>query len=232
MIRLALLLVAISLPDVAQTVDPSPTAATAAVPTVTFTLSWQQSNPSWFEVAIQSTGTASYRSTASEATGGLPADPYMVEFTASEATRKKIFQLAKEANYFQGDFDFKKGRIARTGDKTLIYQDGTRRTQTTFNWSQNQPVQQLADLFQDISVTMEFGRKLEHLYRFEKLGVDRELKRMEELKRSGKLIEVQALEPILKRIANDKTIVNVGRQRAFRLMGMSDAPARSVVNGR
>ena len=156
----------------------------------------------------------------------------MVEFTASEPTREKIFQLAKEANYFQGDFDFKKGRIARTGDKTLIYQDGNRHTQATFNWSQNQPVQQLTDLFQDISITMEFGRKLQHLYRFEKLGVDRELKRMEELKRSGKLIEVQALEPILKKIANDKTVVNVGRQRAFRLMGMSDAPARSVVNGR
>jgi hypothetical protein len=79
---------------------------------------------------------------------------------------------------------------------------------------------------------MEFGRKLEHLYRFEKLGVDRELKRMEELKRSNQLPEVQALQPILKKIANDRAVVNVARQRALRLMGQSDAPARSVVNGR
>jgi hypothetical protein len=214
----------------AQTADPNPLTNSVSVPTVTFSLSWKDGNPNWYSVAIQQMGRASYTST-SAAGEGAP-DRYMVEFTASEQTRKKVFDLAKDAGYFQGDFDFKKGRIAQTGAKTLVYQDQNRRTQTTFNWSQNRAIQQLSDLFQAISTTVEFGRKLEHNYRFEKLGLDRDLKRMEDLKQSNQLLEVQANEPILKRIAEDKTVVNVSRQRALRLMGMSDAPARSALIGR
>ena len=233
MIRLVLAVIFLScLPALGQTGEPNALNATPAVPTVTFTLNWDKGDPNWYSVAIQSVGIASYRSTPGERAGVSDDDVYTVQFTASEETRQKIFELAKDANYFQGEFDYKKGKIAHTGDKTLTYQDGPRRYEATFNWSQNQSIQRLADYFQGISITMEFGRKLEHLYRFEKLGVDRELKRMEELKKSNQLPEVQALQPILKKIANDRAVVNVARQRALRLMGQSDAPARSVVNGR
>lgn len=233
MIRLVFAsILAFTLHGLGQMAQPNALDAQPAVPTVTFTLNWKQGDPSWYSVAIRSTGTASYRSEPGQMPGGLPSDPYMVEFTASEETRTKVFELAEQANYFQGDFDYKKNRIAYTGDKTLLYQDGPKRYQTTFNWSKNQGIQRLADYFQGISITMEFGRKLDHLYRFEKLGLERELKRMEELKRSDQLPEVQALQPILKKIANDRTVVNVARQRALRLMGQSDSPARSIVNGR
>ena len=233
MIRLVFALILTScVPAFSQTGEPNALNATPAVPTVTFTLNWDKGSPNWYSVAIQSVGLASYRSTPGERDGGSDADVYSVQFTASKETLEKIFELAKDANYFQGEFDYKKGRIAHTGDKTLVYQDGPKRIETTFNWSQNQSVQRLADYFQGISITMEFGRRLDHLYRFEKLGLDRDLKRMEELKRSNQLPEVQALQPVLKKIANDRSVVNVARQRALRLMGESDAPARSVVNGR
>lgn len=223
MIRLVFALILLScVLAFGQTGEPNALNATPAVPTVTFILNWDKGDPNWYSVAIQSVGIATYRSTAGEREGVSDSDVYSVQFTASEETRQKIFELAKRANYFQGEFDYKKGKIAHTGDKTLIYQDGAKRYETTFNWSQHHSIQGLADYFQGISITMEFGRKLEHLYRFEKLGLERELKRMEELKRSGQLPEVQALEPILKKIAADKSVVNVSRQRAMRLLGTSD----------
>ena len=51
----------------------------------------------------------------------------------SEANRSKIFDLAKELNYFQSDFDSHLKHIAQTGSKTLEYKSatGTARPPTT-----------------------------------------------------------------------------------------------------
>ena len=41
-------------------------------------------------------------------------------------------------------------------------------------------VQQLTQLFQSLSTTLEFGRRLEYFHRYQKLALDEELKRMED----------------------------------------------------
>jgi hypothetical protein len=63
--------------------------------------------------------------------------------------------------------------------------------------------------------------------KFDKLGVDAILKRMEEMNKQGMLLEIQALEPILKQIATDRSFMNISRQRAQRLLGISVSPSGS-----
>ena len=48
-------------------------------------------------------------------------DEYSQDFTMSDANRQKIFDLAKRADYFQGNLEAKQKNIARTGEKTLEY---------------------------------------------------------------------------------------------------------------
>src|SRR5207245_782914 len=78
--------------------------------------------------------------------------------------------------------------------------------------------QQLTALFQNISATLEFGRRLAHFHRYQKLALDDELKRMEDQMRAGDLIELQAVKPILQDIYDDSSVMNVVRARAQRLM--------------
>src|SRR4029077_11143256 len=66
--------------------------------------------------------------------------------------------------------------------------------------------------------TMEFGRRLIYLHKYEKLALDNQLKRMEELQRGDGLGDVQAIAPVLKDIANDSSVMNVSRARALRLL--------------
>ena len=210
----------------AQAPDVAPARDAAAVPVVTFEQNWAEANPRWYSISVASTGTASYKSQPHLEANETASDPFNMEFTASEPTRTKIFDLAKAVNYFKGDFEYK-GNIAKTGTKTLTYRDGSKESQTSLNYSSNSQLMQLISIFQNISNTMEVGRKLAFQIKFDKLGVDATLKRMEEMNKQGLLLEIQAIEPVLKQIATDHSFMNIARQRAQRLLGLPVSPAGS-----
>ncbi len=195
-------------------------------PTVTFRLEMPTFDPTYFGVAVESTGKAAYLSEPKATPDSSPGDPYMVKFLMSEATRRRVFELAREANFFQGDFAYTKGNIANTGAKTLSYADQGRCTQTTYNYSQNPAIQQLTAIFQAISATMEHGRRLAFLHRFDKLGLDAELKSMEEEASRGNLAELQAIAPVLRNIFNDHAVMNLARERAGRLLSRIQPASR------
>jgi len=151
-------------------------------------------------------------------------DPdYSLEFTMSAANREKLFRDAKEANYFEGDFAFKKHAVSSTGKKTLTYADQTRHIVTSYDYSENRAIQEITNIFQGISNTIEHGRKLQYLRRFDKLGLEDELKGMESLAESDYLSELQLIAPTLENIANDPAILNIARQRARRLLARSSS---------
>jgi hypothetical protein len=57
--------------------------------------------------------------------------------------------------------------------------------------------------------------------RFDKLGLDRDLKSIVQLDRSNQLAELQVIAPTLERIANDETVMNIARQKARQLLERS-----------
>jgi hypothetical protein len=77
---------------------------------------------------------------------------------------------------------------------------------------------QLTSIFQALSTTLEFGRRLEYFHKYEKLALDNELKKMDELQRDNMLGDIHAIEPTLRAIANDSSVMNVSRARALRLL--------------
>ncbi|MFB3915658.1 MAG: hypothetical protein ACE14M_02945 [Terriglobales bacterium] len=197
------------------------------VPTVAFDFVLKGVNPLHYAITVDSTGRAAYRDDEpklEDKTG----EPYLLKFTIPSELASRIFDLTRQANYFQGNFDYKKGRIANMGIKTLRYADGPAvnfgeptngyRHQTSYNWSQNRAIQQLTEIFQDLADTIDYGRKLEFQHRYDKLALDEELKSMEEAQRSGQLLGVQAIAPVLREIASDPAVMNTARQRARKLL--------------
>jgi hypothetical protein len=139
----------------------------------------------------------------------------------SPANRDRIFDLAKRADYFRGQVDLGKANLANTGSKTLAYKDGSRSSQATYNYSNKPAIQELTRLFQNISATLEYGLKLDYLHRYQKLALEDELKQMEQAAKSDQLDELQAIVPVVKRIVEDSTVMNVSRARAERLLALS-----------
>jgi len=196
--------------------------------TITFSLDFPGSDPEHYFISVQSDGRAKYECSGKISSDSEDTETYQTDFTFSDATRARIFALAAQAHYFSGKIDSGNRKLAFTGTKKLSYTDAQRNVSATYNFSPQQPIQQLTALFQAVAATMEFGRRLAYDHRYQKLALDDELKRMEAEAHSGELAELDAARPILQEIFDDSSVLNVVRARAQRLMEM----ARSVPTAR
>ena len=190
------------------------------IPTVTFTCEWPQVHPPHYSIAVDSAGRAAYTSVNDAKETG---EPYMLKFTVSEPVRERIFADAQALNYFEATFDFTRHKVAFTGSKTLAYADPKHHSKTTFNWSENRRLMSLTQLFIGIANTVEGGRKLQYLLRFDRLGLNDQLKEMELQANDHYLVEVSIIEPVLSQVADDPNVMDLARQRARRLLALAAA---------
>ena len=181
-------------------------------------------------MAVQADGNAKYESTGKISLDSDERDNYQTEFSFSDATRARIFQLASQAHYFAGRVDSGNKKLAFTGAKKLVYSDGQKNPSAEYNYSSQPAVQQLTTIFQTVAATLEFGRRLTYFHHYQKLALDDELKRMEDQARRGEITELQAVKPVLQQIYDDSSVMNVVRARALRIMDMN--PASSAGNRR
>jgi hypothetical protein len=192
------------------------------VPTVTFACDFPGSDPEHYSISIRADGHSTYESDG-KLNGQSEAVAFHRDFTISEPTRTRVFDLAKRAHYFEGKIDSGKKNIASSGMKTLAYKDPGKTTQATYNYSLSMAVQELTALLQNLSVTLEFGRRLEFYDHFQKLALDEELKNMEATAQRNGLEEIGAIAPILRGISEEPAIMNMVRARAQRLLATTTA---------
>jgi hypothetical protein len=192
----------------------------AAVPTITFELSWKVADPQWYQITVDENGQATYQSQAKPDANQPQGEPYSLHFIMSQPTRAKIFQIANALHDFQGNFETR-SKIAQTGQKTLTFRLGDKENKTALNYSDNAQMNELIGLFQRMSTTFETAQKLDYDMRFDKLGLDRDLKGLVQLQKDNQLAELQVITPTLERIANDESVMNIARQKAKQLLERS-----------
>ncbi len=190
---------------------------------VTFTLDFPASQPEHYSIRVQSDGSAHYQSSGRISADSDDTDSFDFAFTVAAETRLRIFDLAAKAGYFQKDVDSHHKGVAFTGKKTLAYKDARSSGECTYNYSSNPAVQDLTNLFQSLSATLEFGHRLQYDRQYQKLALDEELKRMEEMARSNSLVDVASIHTILDQIIADPSVINVTRARAQRLLERAGA---------
>lgn len=204
-------------------------AVSIAQPSVTFSFDWSQGIP-WqtYSITVQSDGKTHFQGQPAADGPNSDTDPFQQDFIMSDANRTKIFDLARKLNYFQGDVDSHLKKIAQTGRKTLEYKSAAAHGSATYNWSQNDDVQELTRLFFAIANTIDCGRKLAFQYRFDKLGLDTRLKELQDLRTNRSAAELGAIAPILQKIADDPNMMHISRQTAQQLLHALTGPAAPI----
>lgn len=192
--------------------------------TVTFTFDFPSSSPEHYSITVEKDGHAHYESVGKISDDSDDRETYQIDFEFSDATRVRIFGLAAQARYFSGKIDSGNKKLAFTGSKKLAYHDAQRTLSADYNFSPLPAVQQLTTLFQSLSATLEYGHRLAYFHRFQKLALDDELKHMEDQARSGEIVELRTVKPILQQIYDDETVMNIDRARALRIIDMVPSP--------
>jgi hypothetical protein len=190
--------------------------------TVVFSSVLWNANPASYSIAVDATGAATYQSTQDSI--DRPGVPYTIEFQTSDATRRITFNIARELNLFSGDFPVSMGSPQTTAVRTLVYHDIALNNHITYSDSTDSQIQELTSVFEEISATFEFARRLGYLHQHDKERLEPELTRMQASAERHRLRELQAVTPALKSIALDNSLSENVRKQAEAILVLAHKP--------
>jgi hypothetical protein len=136
----------------------------------------------------------------------------------TRGTVAKIFKSARAVNYFNIECESKAKNIADTGKKTLNYTGADGSGSCTYNYSENKTVDTLTNTFLGIAYTMDAGRKLEFLHRYDRLGLDAEMILLSQEAEAGRALELGTIAPTLAAIVDDTAVIQRVRLRAQKML--------------
>lgn len=202
-----------------QTSEPSANAAPG--PTLTYRKIFKSSYPEFAEIKVNKDGSGTWDIRQLDETPS----PQPLQIGPSLA--RQMFQLASELHDFQGvDLDIHR-RVASLGQKTFRYQDGATRYQVTFNYTVNKTANQLLSLFDGLERQELDLSDMRRAMRYDQLGINDVMTRVQRDVNDKLLPEPQALLPILGQIAADSDLIDMARQRARSLAGQIRASQQS-----
>ena len=156
-----------------------------------------------------------------DASASAPPESVSMPILLSEATTARLFERARTVGYFEHPCESKAKNIANTGKKVLSYTgpDGT--GSCTYNYTDNKLIDGLTDTFFGIAYTLEEGHTLAASHRFDHLGLDSQMIQFTEAVKEGRALEVGAIAPVLRSIAEDAQLLERVRARATQLLASS-----------
>jgi len=178
-----------------------------------------------FTLDVDERGSGTYK--AEEASTAAP-QQVQRSIALTEATSKKIFALVRGVQLTAESCASKAKNIADTGSKTLTYASPEGISSCTYNYTENKNVEALTTIFQGIAETLDQGRHLDFLRRFDRLGLDDAIAVLAQEVSDGRALELGAIAPSLHAIADDPEVMQRVRARAATLLAQipTDSPSR------
>jgi hypothetical protein len=188
-------------------------------PTLIFSCVRWNANPSFYSIAIDSSGTATYDSAPEgiDKTGVA----YTIEFQVSDRTRRIAFNLAKRLNYFGDGFGEAQSSPDKNNVHTLAYRYEGVRTQFTYSASSDPDVLELTSVFEELSQTFEYGRNLKELQIHNRKALPPQLLDMQGKAERHALRDLEALVPTLRGLASDTDLDPAVRRQAAVLLKLA-----------
>jgi hypothetical protein len=181
--------------------------------TITFRKVFKSSYPEFVEIKVTDAGagTSDIRQ--------LDDDPSPQPFEITAPLVQKIFDLAQKLHDFDGvDIDIHR-RIANLGQKTFRYERGSVTHEVNFNYTLDPSAGQLLDIFEGLSRQLTDLADLQRTMRYDRLGVNDVLLRIEKDFNRNLLPEPARLLPALDQVAADEHFIDIARERARGLAG-------------
>jgi hypothetical protein len=208
----------------AQTAEAKPTTQANAPAQISFQFDRPGLPVPHFVLLVREDGTGRYqaeqvaRSSSDGSVRGEAAQQIDRTMTLSAHTVSKLFQDARALNDFRVVCASKLKHIANTGDKTLSYTgpDGT--GSCAYNYSEDKTVAAVTDTLLAIAFTMDEGRKLEFLHRYDRLGLDAEMNFLSQEVAAGRAVELATIATTLQSIANDTAVMQRVRLAAAKML--------------
>jgi hypothetical protein len=183
-----------------------------APPRLKFSKSFPGSLPAWEEIVVDKNGAGSYTDDPKDD------DPLKFQLTAEEAAQ--MFDLADKLDHFSHPLESHL-KVANMGMKTFRYEpDGVGVGEVKFNYTEDPDGKALADWFERIADTERGLIQLQTAVKFDKLGAQDAILKIEIIWNQKRLIGPAQFLPMLDRVAKNESFLHISRERAAALADM------------
>jgi hypothetical protein len=178
-----------------------------AAPRLVFTKSFPGSTPAYVEISVEKDGSVVYKE--------APDDNNPISIHLPQADADTMFSLADKLNHFADPLE-SKVKVAFMGKKMFRYEDpaGAEKHHVEFNYTADLNGQALLDWFERIAESERDFIELERTVKYDKLGVQNALLMIQATLDQTRLMAPQLFLPLLDRVVNNESYINMARQRA------------------
>lgn len=173
------------------------------------------SKPAYMEIRLERDGRVEYLEAAD--------DDQPVKFRLATADAEALFTLGGKLDHFARPLESGL-KVARVGDKTFTWIQGAERHEVKFNYTLDLDGQALLDWFERICESAIHRLELERAVRFDRIGVNQALLRLEAAYDRKRLVALEQYLPLLERVVKNDSYLNMARERAAKLVAMFSAP--------
>jgi hypothetical protein len=172
---------------------------------IAYTKVFPGSKPAYVKIVLAKDGALTYQEEADDP------EPITANLRGEESAA--MFDLAEKLNHFQTPIESGL-KVAKTGDKTFRWEQGATSTQAVFNHTNDENARLLHDWFERITESERTMIDLERTYKYDRLGVNEVVLRLDTAWRLKRLVGAPQFIPMLTRIAKNESLLNMARERA------------------
>lgn len=154
--------------------------------------------------------------------------PFQRDLRLTTATTARIFDLAAQLDHFNRVCASKAKNIANTGTKTISYSGPGGPGSCIYNYTDVKELAALTELIEGITETMDQGRELDRLHRYDRLGLDSAMSNLQQEAAAGRALELQTIGDSLSAIASDGDVLARVRAKASAMLSQSAAAQRDA----
>jgi len=174
-------------------------------PRIVFTKSFPGSTPAFESITVERDGSAVYNETE---------DPDNAEkFHIEAPVLEKMFDVAAKLDHFKTPLESGL-KVANMGQKTLIWEDGGAKSQSTFNYSLNEDAHALTDIMENAGDSIRMLIELRRVVRHDRLGVNAAILKIQAAWDNKRLVGTPDFLPILDQVASNEALIHMARERA------------------
>ena len=174
-------------------------------PRLSYSKAFPGSTPAWLEITIEKTGAGEYKED--------PKDEEPLKFQLTSAEAGQMFALADKLDHFSRPLEAGL-KVANMGMKTFHYEADGHSGEVKFNYSEDMDARNLTDWFERVAETERSLIELETSVRFDKLGVQQAILRIEILRDQKRLVAPDQFLPLLDRVIKNESFLHIARDRA------------------
>jgi hypothetical protein len=178
-------------------------------PRVVYTKSFPGSSPAYVSITVERDGSCAYKEAVDE-------DPENFKLEPDVTTA--IFDLAEKLSHFKNPLESGL-KVAKMGDKTFRWENGTEKSEAKFNYSLDDNARLLHDWFERITESETLTFQLRRAIRYDRLGVNDAVLKIQAAWDRKRMVGLAQVVPLLDRVAQNEAFLHMARDRA---MGLAD----------